>query len=262
VRKSTLALVIAIPVVLAGTAILLHSRPRPAPATVSPAAPVLAGGPAAPAATPVGSEAAQKARLGAAALAQASAGQTATKIDVGASQVIATVGGEKITGRQLLPFAGREKLEMTPLMFATLKQRAIDRAVTFREAAAKSIELGPEQRAQLEAARKNAQARGETDPAQLQLEEDDARANLLLAALTEKAGIPGPFATDADVQKYYKEHDDEFDDLPKEPKAHAAAWQKIQLEIRQTLSTELQARHQQRVREYLDGLAAAAHVGP
>jgi len=183
-------------------------------------------------------------------------------VSLGASQQVATVNGTAITGRQLLAWHARDpaEQEMTAEMFASLKRRAIERELTFEEARGKGVELGPVQLAQLAEVRKNAMARGETDPAQLDFEEADARAHLLATALLEKAGVSAPLPTEGDVKRYYEAHSDEFDELPSDPIAHAAAWRKISIGIRQTLAWELQEQYQQRVRAYFDQLRARAGI--
>jgi hypothetical protein len=183
-------------------------------------------------------------------------------VKVGASQQVATVNGTAITGRQLLAWRARDpaEQEMTGEMFASLRSRAIERALTLAEARGKGVELGPAQLDELTQVRKNAEARGETDPAQLDFEEADARAHLLATALLEKAGVPAPFATEADVKRYYEAHAGELDELPGDPAAREAAWRKLAIEIRQTLAAELQDRYQQQVRAYLDQLRAGARV--
>jgi hypothetical protein len=189
-------------------------------------------------------------------------GAPAAAVKVIASQPVATVNGTVITGRQLLAWRGRDpaEQEMTPEMFAALKSRAIERELTFEEARRQGIDLGPAQRQQLEEVRNNARARGETDASQLDFEQDDARAHLLAAALLEKSGVPAPFATDADVKRYYASHEDELGELPGDPAARQAAWKKLEIDIRQTLALELQAQYQQRVRGYFDQLRASARI--
>jgi hypothetical protein len=183
-------------------------------------------------------------------------------VQLGASQEVATVNGTAITGRQLLAWRARDpaELEMTGEMFASLRSRAIERELTFEEARGKGVELSAAQLAQLKEVRKNAEARGETDPAQLDFEEADARAHMLATALLEKAGVSAPFATEADVKRYYEMNPAEFDELPNAPAARDAAWRKIAIDIRQTLALELQEKYQQRVRAYFDQLRAGAHI--
>jgi hypothetical protein len=191
-----------------------------------------------------------------------SAEQAAAAVKLGASRTVATVNGVAITGRQLLAWRSDDpaEQEMTPEMFASLKDRAIERELTFEEARRQGVDLGPAQLAQLTEVRTNAQARGETDPARLDFEEADARAHMLAAALLKKAGVDAPFATEADVKHYYEAHADRFSQLPQDPGARQAAWKKIEIDIRQTLALELQEQYQQRVREYYDQLRADARI--
>jgi len=183
-------------------------------------------------------------------------------VKVGASQKVATVNGTAITGRQLLAWrAGAPaEQEMTAEMFGALRARAIERELTLQEARSKQIELGAAQLDQLKQVRKNAEARGETEPSQLDFEEADARAHLLAAKLFEAAGIAAPFATEADVKRYYEAHASELDELPEAPDARATAWQKIAIHVRQILAVELEETYQQQVRAYFDKLRADARV--
>ena len=178
------------------------------------------------------------------------------------SQRVASVNGTAITGRQLLAWRAGDpaEQEMTPEMFAALKGRAIERELTFAEARRQGIDLGPAQLAQLQLVRKNAEARGETDVAQLDFEETDARAHLLAAALLEKAGVAGPLPTEADVKRYQEEHADELDALPEDPAAREPARKKLEAGIRQALALELGEEHQEALRAYFDRLRAGARI--
>ena len=57
-----------------------------------------------------------------------------------------------------------------------------------------------------------------------------------------------------------KDHGDEFEALPADPSVREAAMQKIRLGIWQKLFEELQIKHQEGVRKYLDALAAETGV--
>lgn len=253
-RLPILAILATAALAIAGAAafVLLRSPSQPQPATGSAIAPgrsAAASNAVVPRNQPI-------------AAAGASVEQAMAPVRLGASQKVATVNGTTITGRQLLAWRSRDpaEQEMTPEMFASLKDRAIERELTFEEAHRQGVDLGPAQLAQLAEVRKNAQARGETDPDQLDLEEVDARAHMLASALLEKAGVSPPFATDADVKRYYEAHAGELEQLPKDPDARQAAWKKIELDIRQTLALELQEQYQQRVHAYFDQLRAGARI--
>lgn len=239
--------------VIAGAAALLLARRPPAPAL--PATVAVPG--------QSGAASGAGARANAALVAAAArAREPSPSVKLAAGQSVATVNGTAITGRHLLAYRARDPalLEMTAAMYASLRNRAIERELTFQEARTRGIELAPAEREQLKAVRKNAEARGETDPAQLDFEEADARAHLLAATLLRQRGVHDPFATEADVRAYYENHPGEFDPLPQDPAAREAAWKRAAIEIRQTLSIDLQEQHQQRVREYFDQLRAAARI--
>jgi hypothetical protein len=242
---------------VAGTAVLLLTRSPAQPVGTVGSAPAAVGAPGVPGARAVGGHRSQQL-----AAAGARVEPAAAPVTVGASQQVATVNGTAITGRQLLAWRARDPAEqdMSPEMFASLRARAIERALTFEAARAKAVELGAAQLAQLAEVRKNAEARGETDPAQLDFEEADARAHLLAATLLEKAGVAAPLPTDDDVKRYYEAHAGELGELPGDPAAREVTWRKISIDIRQTLAVELQDQYQQRVRAYFDQLRAAARV--
>jgi hypothetical protein len=193
--------------------------------------------------------------------ARSQTGESAKPVTIRSDQVIARIDGKPVLGRQLLAFRKADEQEMTPAMYEFLLKRAIDRELVLGEAKHQGIELSPAQTAELAQVRKQAAERGETDPAVLDFEENDARTQLLQTALLEKAGVPGPYATEADVQHYYDEHHAELGELPTDPNARAEAWQKMQVQIRQKLYEEMQARYAQAVRDYLERLWAAAQIG-
>jgi hypothetical protein len=182
-------------------------------------------------------------------------------VAVRASQVVLVVNGTAVTGRQLVPFRASDPAaqEMTPEMFAFLRQRAIDRELVFAEARRQGVELSAAQLAQVEEARRAAAAEGD-DPAQLDFDETDLRARLLQTALLDRAGAPLAFAGQDDVDRYYREHGDEFEPLPEESAARAEARARIDLQIRELLANQASARYRQEARAYLDHLQAVAQV--
>lgn len=150
---------------------------------------------------------------------------------VKADQVVVTINGVAISGRQLVAFpASESELEMTSEMFNFLRERAIDRELTFQEARKQGIELTPAQLAELDQVRRNSVERGVSDQAQLDLEVSDARAGIFQASLLAKAA-PSP-----------------------------AAPAKGDIATRQKLADEAQAEYGTRLRSYLDELRSAARV--
>jgi len=193
---------------------------------------------------------------------QARAEQAAAPVVVRADQVVARVDGRPLTGRQLLPFGAGDAREqpITQEMFQFLRQRAIDRELTFHEALTRGVDLTAAQQVDLAAVRRLAEMRGVTDREQIDFEESDARAELLQMALLARSGAPGPFPNEADVKSYYESHRDELDDLPADQTARAEAWQRTDIQIRQTLSDEWQRQYRDRLRGYLDQLRTSASV--
>jgi hypothetical protein len=182
---------------------------------------------------------------------------------VKAGAPLAHVNGVAVTARDLVPIGeGQREQSMSPEMFQGLRDRAIDRELTFQAARGQGLELTPTQLQELEQVRANAKERGATDPAQIDLEVADARAGLLQAAMLSKTGSPKLFATDADVEKYYHDNPAAFEDLPQDPTARAVAWKAIEVQIRQTLSSEAHSKYQEVLRQYLDDLRAKARVTP
>lgn len=142
-------------------------------------------------------------------------------------QVIVTVNGVAITGRQLVAPGSDGEPSVSREMFDFLRSRAIDRELTFQEAKKQGIELTAAQQAELEQVRKNSKERGVTDEAQLDFEVNDARAGLLQAALLAKA-LPAPAAAGSGD--------------------------------RQQQADEAQAEYAARLRSYLDDLRSKARI--
>lgn len=183
-------------------------------------------------------------------------GGEAGKVVRGAT--VATVNGVAITGADMVAFRAKtgEALELTPEMHEFLLQRAIDRELTMQAARARKLELSAMQQDQLAQVRANAEARGETDPAQLAYEEKDARAQMLLESMAAADGAPAALVDDAAVDRYLEEHAAELGPAPRDPRAA----QQRRIELRQKLYAEQAAAHDARVRELLDRLAAGATI--
>jgi hypothetical protein len=189
--------------------------------------------------------------------ASASPGQPRA-VRVGRAQVLARVNGTPITGDDLASFTtssgADQELALPTLSF--LLQRAIERELTLQAARAQGVELTQEQKGRV--ARLRQEGRG--GPAQVDFDARDLEGQFLLASLAQKAGVPPPFASAKDVEQYYESHRDQYDELPLAPAARAAAWLRIEIEIRQTLATERQAAYQEKVRELVGELWDAAKI--
>jgi hypothetical protein len=172
------------------------------------------------------------------------------------SQVLARVNDVAIVGSDLVPWRERDgEQSLSRPMFVFLLDRAIERELVTQAARARDITLTDEQSRQLEQLKAT-----HCDPAQAAFDVRDTTGKLLLAALAAKAGVPSPFAGPADVEAYYREHQDELGALPDDPAAHAQAWQRIEIDIRRTLSQERQAAYQERVQRLIGELKAAASL--
>lgn len=187
-------------------------------------------------------------------------------------QTLAAVNGVPITLKDLVPTgvadAGQEKT-MSYDVFKSLLERAIDRELAFQAAAAEGIQLTDAQQAQLQEHRASLQnpypqyrmiSPAQVDPARIDFELRDAQGLMLQQALMEKVANASPLLTDAQVQQYYQEHAAEFGDLPVDPQQRAAAWEKIDLAIRQQQAPRAQAEYQMRLKEYLDKLKAQSQI--
>ena len=243
------------------------SLPRPLPASDTKAAPATPA-PERPAANqpvavpPIVSPPANVGREPGAATAQA--------VRVKPGQVLATVNGVAITLKDLLPLppekAGTEQV-LSAERYGFLLDRAIEREVAFQAARTQGVELSVTQRKRLEDMRTRSGEREpgvfdtvQQNPANTEFEVHDATALLLQAALAEKARVPSPHVTSAQVQAYYQQHQAEYGALPAEPAQRQAAWEKIDQDIRQKLAPQVQAEHQESFQKFLEQLKAAAQI--
>ena len=165
---------------------------------------------------------------------------------VKADQVVATINGTAIAGRQLVPFGSESQQTMTKEMFDYLRRRAIDRELTFQAAKRAGIELSTAQLAELDQVRRNAIEHGVTDATEIDLQVADARAGLLQPMLLGSAIAA---ASDAEVDR-------EIGELPTD----AVALQQVRLETRQKLADRAQADYTTKLRAYLDDLARDATI--
>ncbi len=189
---------------------------------------------------------------------------------VKADQPLATVNGTAIMLQDLVPLpkekAGREQILSTE-RYDFLLNRAIEREVTFQSARAQGVLLTDAQRKRLDAQR----ARSETpeagvfdtvqqNPANVEFEQRDSTALLLQSALAEKAGVPSPHVTPAQVQAYFQQHQAEYGALPAEAAARGAAWERIDRDIRMKLAPQVQAEHEAQFQQFRERLRAAAQI--
>jgi len=200
-------------------------------------------------------------------------GKPAKAVRVRSTQTLASVNGVQITLRDLVPVregdANAEQV-MSPEMYEFLLNRAIERELTVQAARAQGVELSEEQQRQLKQMQAQLQAAAK-DPAvvwrpepidatKVEFEIRDAAGLMLQGALVAKAGLPSPYVTSELVEQYYQGHKDTYGELPTDPTQREAAWQTIDTEIRQTLSPEIQAQYQEKLRQFLVQIKASAKI--
>ena len=175
-----------------------------------------------------------------------------------------------ITLKDLMPLpaqkAGTDQV-MSVERFEFLLNRAVEREVTFQAARVQGVGLSEAQQQRLTELRGRSEQREpgvfdtvQHDPANVEFEQRDATGLLLQAALAEKAGVPSPHVTATQVQAYYDQHQTEYSALPTDPAQRQRAWEKIDQAIRLKLTPQLQAQHQERLRELLDQLKSSARI--
>jgi hypothetical protein len=197
-------------------------------------------------------------------------------VEVRAEQALAKVNGVTITLKDLLPVGAAEaasKQSLSAERYDFLLNRAIARELTFQAAQAQGIKLTEEQNRQLKQVRESMLARYGTDPAKvvhlnvmgtledrIEFELRDAASPLLLHSMLAKAGAPSPYVTESQVEEYYRSHPTDYGTLPEDAVERQAAWQRINLEIRNKLTPEVQARYQQALEKMLEQLRANANI--
>lgn len=184
-------------------------------------------------------------------------------------RALATVNGVSITLQNLagLPAAqaGQEQAWSFET-YAYLLDRAIERELVSQAARAQRAELTPEQQQRLTEMRRVLETpapsvvRLTMTPEQSEFELRDAEALMLEANMAAQAGVPSPHVTPELVEQYYQEHKANYGELPGDPDERLSAWRKIDRDIRQILAPDLQARHEQASRQFLDQLKATARI--
>jgi hypothetical protein len=156
---------------------------------------------------------------------------------------------------------------MSAEMCGPLLNRAVEREVTFQAAKREAVELTAVQRQRLAELRARSEQHEpgvfdtvQQNPTNVEFEQRDATGLLLQATLAEKAGVPSPHVTGAQVQAYYQQHQAEYGALPADAAQRQTTWEKIDQAIRQKLAPQLQAEHQERLQQFVKQLKAASQV--
>jgi hypothetical protein len=200
--------------------------------------------------------------------------QEPDRVLVRADNVLATVNGVAVEGRDVLLFgsAGQPEQELEPESYKALLDRAIERELIVQAAEARGITLQADQEAQLDQVRRTVMAREGGDPnarymnvqgtleEQAAFEVKSAQAMLLRNAMLAQAGHALPYVTEEQVRGHYEAHAGQYGALPEDPAERAAAWQKIDFQIRNELSPKLQAEYQSQVDGFMQSLRQDAKI--
>ena len=198
------------------------------------------------------------------------AGQPNETVRIKADQVLGSVNGVSLTLKDLVPIspekAGMEQV-MSAEHFEFLLKRAVDREVTYQAARSQGVELTDELKERLAEHRASSSSseEGTFDTLQrgvenTEFQQRDLAAMALEYALAEKAGVPSPHVTSEAVAAYYQKHNAEYRALPTEPSEYDAAWAVIDQDIRAKLAPEMQTRHEESLKKFLDTLRASAQI--
>jgi hypothetical protein len=202
----------------------------------------------------------------------AAGGTTSNKVfRIRRDQVLATVNGTTLTLRDLIPLGGTNAAGEEQVDQATYDYflgRAIDRELILQTARAQGVgltESQDQQLAKLRALREQPEpglvSKLTVDAAQIDFELRDSQAFMLQTALMAKGGAT-PNVTPDQVEQYYLNHLGEFGDLPADPQERQAAWQRMDVQIRNRLAASARSQYQAQLTQYMNQLKskAAIHV--
>jgi len=188
--------------------------------------------------------------------------ETPQGVSVGAADIVATVNGAPVLGRDVLPFLGAGARSLAPETLRRLRQRAIERELVLQAADAAGITLGDTERARLAALRASYEPGGEViamegGAEQAALAARDAEALLLRKALLAREGAEPPWPGEDEVRAHYARHVARYGTLPE---GDEAAWRALEPRVRRELTAERRDAYQARVEAWLEALGAAATV--
>lgn len=170
-----------------------------------------------------------------------------------AKDVVATVNGIPVRGRDLAPMDGA--LTVSPERYAFLKARAIERELILQAAQSAGIELRDDERSRM--AEVVAGLDDQIGPRTVaNFERRELRAQLLLNELAAREGTAAPFATQAEVDAYLRQNIARYGELP----ADTAARDALLMKVREDLAFEKQRAHGEALRDLLDELRLSAEI--
>jgi hypothetical protein len=176
-------------------------------------------------------------------------------------QVLATVNGTHITVEDMM-YPSTMLSSLPEDTFKHLLNSAIERELIEQAARSQGIGLSAGQQKQLEDMRAEMEnpspdsGQPAADPQQIDYELRMTAAAMLRGNLAASAGVPSPYPTREQVQAYYAAHRAEFGELPADPAAREAAWQKMDAAIRERFG----AQYQEAMQQFLEQLRAAANI--
>ena len=179
--------------------------------------------------------------------------------------LLASVNGHALTAQNVLPPGASDQ----PISLHDCEyflHRAIDRELILETAKSQGVELDESQKQQVENFKTMSENQGpgvvhdlNGGPAQLAFEMQDTEAFMLQTSLLERTGA-SPNVTEEQVRAYYQQHTADFGELPTDPDAKNAAWNKIDYDIRQQIASGVRSTYQQRLNDYMNTLKAHANI--
>jgi hypothetical protein len=202
-------------------------------------------------------------------------GDLVENVQVPDALALARVNGTAITLKDLVPgraVAGSSEV-MTQQMFSFLLDNAIERELIFQASSKAGVKVTAEEEHRQELLRRTLLARedqasgsgvplnvGGTQEERIDFEMREAASQILLASLLAKEGVSPPHVTEDDVKQYRQDNPEEYSTLPSDSQPRDGALGKMDFEIRQKLSMQIQAEYENDVRQFLDDLKASARI--
>jgi hypothetical protein len=184
-----------------------------------------------------------------------------------ADRVLATVNGIPLTLRDLVPLSSTNgEQEIAPEAYQYFLDRAINRELIIQTAKAQGVTLTDAQGEQLARTR---MAREQSEPglvgkltvnaAQIEFESRDAAAFMLQTSLMARMGA-SPNVMPEQVETFYRDHIAEFGELPADAAERQAAWQRIDIQIREQLANQTRSQYNKQLQQYMDALRQGARI--
>lgn len=184
--------------------------------------------------------------------------------------ILAVVNGKPLTLADVVALTREQAAQEQTLsvaMYEQMLERAIERELVLQAAAALGMELTPEQtkaiediKAKMMAPEPHLVERLTMSPERVEFEARDLKAQLLRDAMAAQYGVRSPHVNEADVAAYYNANRAEYGELPDDPAARRAAWERINAEIRMKLLGDVRNQHQLELRGFMEELKSGANI--